>query len=158
MSSHEGSMHSDPPLHMFWPWPLFHKVGSPCLQSYFLKYIQVDPVHSAQSLKTQQLGIWDLWLWSLHFHLLTFASPSLSTPWSSIDLAPWNAYGKLVRWHDVLLSKWLNHLDLIKQQVDYEGQENHLGWGKEVAECRINVVTQCLGTLHEDYDLSVCHL
>lgn len=116
------------------------------------------PFTPAQSLKTQQLGIWDLWLWSLHFHLLTFASPSLSTPWSSIDLAPWNAYGKLVRWHDVLLSKWLNHLDLIKQQVDYEGQENHLGWGKEVAECRINVVTQCLGTLHEDYDLSVCHL
>ncbi|XP_016413137.1 ribosome-recycling factor, mitochondrial-like [Sinocyclocheilus rhinocerous] len=43
----------------------------------------------------------------------------------------------------------------VKQQVYYEGQENHLGRGNKVAQYRINVVTRCLGTQHEDYGLSI---
>lgn len=115
----------------------------------------------AQSQKTQQLGIWDLWLWSPCSFLWPLDLCQSFPPCSLIQLGSMERIWKvseMAKLNDVLLSKWRNHLDLVKQQVYYEGQENHLGRGNEVAQCRINVVTRCLGTQHEDYGLSVCHL
>lgn len=119
------------------------------------------PFTLAQSQKTQQLGIWDLWLWSPCSFLWHLDLCQSFPPCSLIQLGSmewiWKV-SEMAKLNDVLLSKWRNHLDLVKQQVYYEGQENHLGRVNEVAQCRINVVTRCLGTQHEDYGLSVCHL
>lgn len=143
-------------LCMFWLWPLFQKVGSPCLRSYFLKYIQVNPVHSSPIPKDPTVGHLGLVVVESMFFPLTSWPPCSLIQLGSMERI-WKV-SEMAKLNDVLLSKWRNHLDLVKQQVYYEGQENHLGRGNEVAQCRINVVTRCLGTQHEDYGLSVCHL